>query len=149
MRDRGTGVEQPDVVEPHGSNATGSGAPIAPPYAEGDPEELISLEVRTGDADTAVVAVSGEVDMYTAPLLEDCLRTESVAASRRLVVDLSQVDFLDSSGLALLVQVHQQAKEQERELRVVCVEGIVKRAITSTGLDSTLALYADVTSASD
>ncbi|MBP2473194.1 anti-sigma B factor antagonist [Crossiella equi] len=141
-------MEQPDVVEPHDSSGANSAAAGTPPYTdEGDPEDLIGLEVRT-DNQTAVIAVTGEVDMYTAPLLEDCLRDSTTADTRRLVVDLSRVDFLDSSGLALLVQVHQQTKDQERELRVVCVEGIVKRAITSTGLDSTLALYADVGTAS-
>jgi anti-sigma B factor antagonist len=59
---------------------------------------------------TAVVAVTGEVDLYTAPRLWDALDSAIAATPRQLIVDLSGVTFLDSSGLNVLVRAHKKLR---------------------------------------
>jgi anti-sigma B factor antagonist len=59
---------------------------------------------------TAVVAVTGEVDLYTAPRLWEALDSAIAGAPRQLIVDLSGVTFLDSSGLNVLVHAHKRLK---------------------------------------
>jgi anti-sigma B factor antagonist len=62
----------------------------------------LDLHVTT-TADHTVVEVGGEIDFARAPQLRDCLRQMIDAGSRQLVVDLPQVDFIDSVGLGVLV----------------------------------------------
>ena len=54
----------------------------------------------------AVVRVQGEVDLYTAPQLWAALDAAIAGAPHELVIDLSDVTFLDSSGLSVLVRAH-------------------------------------------
>src|SRR5438477_7649370 len=55
---------------------------------------------------TAVVAVRGDVDLYTAPRLWETIDAAIAGTPHELVTDLSGVSFLDSSGLTVLVKAH-------------------------------------------
>ena len=69
-------------------------------------------------AEATVVAVRGEIDMATAPTLEDAIDSVQWSASR-VVVDLSKVSFLDSTALNTLVDCHRRLSERAVVLRVV------------------------------
>ena len=58
----------------------------------------------------AVVRVQGEVDLYTAPKLWETLDAAIAGTPHELVIDLSDVTFLDSSGLAVLVRAHKRLR---------------------------------------
>ena len=53
--------------------------------------------------DCAVLQVTGEVDVYTAPMLRERIRELAARGAVHLIADLGQVDFLDSTGLGVLV----------------------------------------------
>lgn len=93
--------------------------------------------------ETAVVTVSGEVDMVTAPrlhaVLSDALGQEPAA----LVVDLSSVGFLASAGLSTLVAGHQQAGAKT-VLRVVATSSATVRPLQVTALDREIAVFRTV-----
>jgi anti-sigma B factor antagonist len=72
---------------------------------------------RDADSVTTVVTVSGEIDLRLHGRLRDVLNHE-VDAGRHLIVDLSDVDFLDSTGLGLLVGVLKRGRERAERLRV-------------------------------
>jgi anti-sigma B factor antagonist len=72
---------------------------------------------RDADSATTVVTVSGEIDLRLHGRLRDVLNHE-VDAGRHLIVDLSDVDFLDSTGLGLLVGVLKRGRERAERLRV-------------------------------
>jgi anti-sigma B factor antagonist len=72
------------------------------------PVEFSVTETVNDDAGTIVVAVTGEVDIMTAPKLDSVLRRLQ-AQERSIVVDLSDVTFLDSSGLAVLLRANRMA----------------------------------------
>jgi anti-sigma B factor antagonist len=55
---------------------------------------------------TVTICVTGEIDMVTAPQLFDCLRLATEGKPRRLIVELSRVSFMDSSGINALVKTH-------------------------------------------
>jgi anti-anti-sigma factor len=100
---------------------------------------LAALEVAVHTQGAAVIAeVRGEVDMGTAEALEERLLAELSAAPAILVVDLTEVTFLASAGLAVLVRCHQQAGPTS--LRVVAGPTTV-RPIELTGLDRELAVF--------
>ena len=77
----------------------------APPPAAPDTGQLLSVSVVPGGRPgRVVVEVTGEVDAYTAPALDLCLHSQARQHGVRvLVVDLSRVTFLDSTGLGVLV----------------------------------------------
>ena len=103
----------------------------------GDVGEVIRFDVVEHDGGARVVHVVGEIDTLTAPLLRDQL-TEQVAAAPLLVLDLSDVTFLGSAGLAVLVAAKDDADRRDHVLRLVCGSRIVTRALQATGL---LALF--------
>ena len=72
------------------------------------------------DVSTAVTRIrpSGEIDMAVADRLEQILTAHLANGAVRVVVDLGDVSFLDSSGIRALVIAHQFAKEHQRSLRV-------------------------------
>ncbi len=64
--------------------------------------------------DTATVAINCEIDMHSVDVLEAVLRAILAGTSRRIVVDLSGVGFMDSSGLRMLVKAHEQMTKEGR-----------------------------------
>src|SRR6187200_3458531 len=87
---------------------------------EGEHVDL-SLDTRT-EGDWTVIEVGGEIDVYTAPKLREAL-VELVNAGRyQIVVDVERVDFLDSTGLGVLVGGLKRVRANDGSLRVVCTQ---------------------------
>ena len=93
---------------------------------------------RIGDVIT--VAVVGELDLLTAPKLA----ARIVGLLRRqpadVIVDLGQTAFIDSAGLAILLNVQRRVERKGKRLQVVCDEGPVRRVIELARLEETLGL---------
>lgn len=92
-----------------------------------------------------VLGVSGEVDVATADRLKEAV-TQALAESSadRVVLDLSEVSFMDSSGLAALVHAHKAAEEQRTSLVVSSPTSRLSRILDLTGLDRVLRVTATV-----
>lgn len=95
----------------------------------------LDLQARH-DGRFQILSVRGEVDMASVPRLQAALE-EAQRGGKTLVVDLTEVGFLDSAGLSTLLTVSKSAPHQ---LRVVAAGEIV-RPIELTGLDKLLAVY--------
>lgn len=91
-------------------------------------------------SDAAVLRVRGDLDMVTAPQLHDVLH-ERLARTDRAVVDLSDVDFLGTAGIEVLVQLAQQVR------LALVARGPALRAITVTGADADLAVHSGLVDA--
>lgn len=89
----------------------------------------------------AVIAATGELDVYTAPLLEEALGSCIDARQYRLVVDLSEVSFLDSTGLGLLIKALKWTREHSGVLRIVVSSERIHKVFRVTGLDTVLQIY--------
>lgn len=100
----------------------------------------LSLEVRR-HADAVAVAVTGEIDMHTAPELGGKLRELIEGGEHRIVLDLSGVDFLDSTGLGVMVGAMKELSEHGGWMRLVCPEERVLRVFRITGLDQKVAIF--------
>ena len=93
------------------------------------------LDMGYPSPDTARVAVAGEVDVATAPMLRDrLLSLLHGQAAAVLVVDLAGCTFLDCTGIGALVSVHNVAARTGRQLRVTHPRPIVRRVLELTGL---------------
>ncbi|HVX44208.1 MAG TPA: STAS domain-containing protein [Mycobacteriales bacterium] len=99
------------------------------------------------DGGTAVVGVSGEVDVYSAPALGERINELLDSGQRRLVVDLNSVEFIDSTGLGTLVSGHNRAAELGGSLSLVCNVDRVIKLMRITGLDEVFTIKSDVSDA--
>lgn len=98
----------------------------------------LTIDVHEEPAAT-VVTVGGELDVHTAPSLQATL--SSLDSSGRIVVDLTEVSFLDSTGLSVFVNALADARERQASLAVVASAPRVVKVFTLTGLDSALSLH--------
>ncbi|MGH3857363.1 MAG: STAS domain-containing protein [Pseudonocardiaceae bacterium] len=89
------------------------------------PRQLLWMSVQDQTPELRVVAVSGDLDMLTAPLLDECLREQLNDAIPRLVVDLEGVEFLGACGLRCLLQARELAETTGVALHLA---GLVNRA---------------------
>jgi anti-sigma B factor antagonist len=108
----------------------------------------VDLQVSTREeSGRTVVAATGEVDVYTAPTLDDELTRATAAGVTSLVVDLSGVDFLDSTGLSVLVKALERVRERDGRLDVVVTAERVAKVFRITGLDEMLSLHGSLADA--
>jgi anti-sigma B factor antagonist len=90
----------------------------------------------------AGVAVRGELELATAPELTAALDHGIRHTTGPFVIDLSQVGFLDSTGIACLMRARALLGRDDRELALICPPGSARRALELTGVDELVALYA-------
>jgi anti-sigma B factor antagonist len=90
----------------------------------------------------AVIAPAGEVDLVSVHRVRDVLR-RAAADCRRVVLDLRQVSFMDSSGLRLLVEAQQHAEADGFSFAVVRGPASLERLFEVTGLDTRLDVHDD------
>ena len=79
-----------------------------------------------------MITLAGELDLASSAALEEVLEQE--AGAQNLILDLRQVEFIDSTGLSVLVKAHQAAQEQGRQFGLVQGGAQVQRLLTLTGL---------------
>lgn len=101
----------------------------------------ITVESRPAEDGRTVVEVTGEVDIYSAPTLDTHLAELMGAGRTRLVVDLSRVEFLDSTGLGVLVKYLKRTRELDGSLDIVAADDRIVKVFRITGLDSVIALH--------
>ncbi|MTD46353.1 anti-sigma factor antagonist [Conexibacter sp. W3-3-2] len=97
--------------------------------------------------DRVLVSASGPLDLATAPRLADVLRAES--PGRNVIVDLSDATFIDSTGLAVLLNASRRAVARSTYLVVVCPQGPVLRMFELALLLETLRVVDSVAAALD
>lgn len=103
----------------------------------------LGLEVTEHDG-WSVLSVSGEVDVATAPRLRERLVTLVNDGRTRIVVDLERVDFIDSTGLGVLVGALKRVRTNDGDLALVCTGSRVLKVFEITGLTKVFAIYGSV-----
>ena len=97
------------------------------------------LEVETKQEDGAVrLSLTGELDLSTVQKVEDELRRVEGEGAETVVLDLSSLSFLDSTGLRTIVTADQRARQSGRRLAIVKGPETVHRVFTITRLDERL-----------
>jgi anti-sigma B factor antagonist len=93
-----------------------------------------------------IVALEGEIDLEQASAVRRAL-LDALKKGRTVLVDLSQVTYIDSSGIASLVEGLQVAKKQKSELALVAVSVRVRRVLELARLDKVFQIHADLAAA--
>jgi anti-sigma B factor antagonist len=99
-----------------------------------------SLAQRDLDAHSSVIAITGELDLATAPRLKWTLVDAIDAGRTRFVVDLSQASFMDSTALGVLVGVHR-SLDADARLAIVCSGDAVSKIFELSGMDGVFAIF--------
>ena len=102
----------------------------------------MDLTLATRDVDgKTIVAVGGEIDVYTAPKLRDKI-TELVAAGvYDIVIDMEAVEFLDSTGLGVLVGGLKKVRAHDGSMRLICNQERLLKIFRITGLAKVFAIH--------
>jgi anti-sigma B factor antagonist len=114
--------------------------------------EVVGIDIRLetrSEGSWTVVEVGGEIDLFSAPQLKERIARLVDEGTPRLVVNLEKVDFMDSTGLGVLLGALKRVRERDGSLAIVCPPGPVHRVLTLTGLHKVFSVYeslADVTS---
>ena len=87
------------------------------------------------DDTTHVVSVAGEIDLFTAPEFKQRIGAPIDAGKTRVIVDLSEVTFIDSSSLGVLIGAHKRLGLREGGLVIVCDDRAIVNTFKITGLD--------------
>ena len=93
---------------------------------------------RNEEGESLRLALYGELDLYGAPRFDDELVRAEGEKWPELVVDLCGLDFMDSSGLRLILRAHARARQEGRRVRVVHSGGTIGRILHVTSLDREL-----------
>jgi anti-sigma B factor antagonist len=99
---------------------------------------------RQVDGETHLVAVTGEIDLFTAPEFKQRMSAPIDAGRSNLVVDLTATTFIDSSSLGVLIGAHRRLKLRGGTLVVVCDNDAIVKTFRITGLDGVFKLVSSV-----
>jgi anti-sigma B factor antagonist len=105
-------------------------------------EREFRIELLRPSEDVAVVVAEGEIDIFTAPRLQETLTAALESETRRLIVDITGVSFIDSTGLSVLIGAVRRLQERGTRLGIVGGQRNVMRVFEVTGLQSAFTFYA-------
>jgi anti-sigma B factor antagonist len=95
------------------------------------------------DATTQVIAVRGEIDIFTAPEFKERVGKAIDAGREAVIVDLSATTFIDSSSLGVLISAHRRLGNRDARLIIACDVTAVLNTFKITGLNAVLEVVAD------
>ena len=90
---------------------------------------------RQVDGDRHVVAVTGEIDLFTAPEFKQRVSAPIDAGRLRVVVDLTATTFVDSASLGVLIGAHRRLRRHGGRLVIVCTNDAIAKTFRITGLN--------------
>jgi len=107
--------------------------------------ETLSIDVQTSDDGmTHFFVLHGDLDVATSPALRAMLVDAASNGKHHIIVDLSSLEFLDSTGLGALIGANKRAQESGGEVRLVTQEGQILRLLSITGLLDIFRVYPSI-----
>ncbi len=106
----------------------------------------LKLTPRT-EGNATVIEVSGEIDVYTAPKLREQIIDLVTGGAYHLVIDMEKVEFLDSTGLGVLVGGLKRVRAHEGSLALVCTQDRILKIFKITGLTKVFPIHNSVADA--
>jgi anti-anti-sigma factor len=94
----------------------------------------------SNDDGAPVLQISGELDLASSPALEEALERVAADSPQLVIIDLRELDFMDSTGLSVLIRAHQRALAAGHRLGIVNGSRQVRRLLTLTGVADRLTI---------
>lgn len=109
----------------------------------------MNLGLNYADEDKyALITLSGEVDVYSAPELRTLLLDLLTQGKTNIIVDLEESSFLDSTGLGVLVGGLKRSRSQDGDLKLICTQKNILKVFEVTGLNNIFHIYPSIEEAS-
>jgi len=105
------------------------------------------MDTKTLDEKLPLIRLEGEVDVYTAPQLKQQMINLLESGARTMVVDLSDVEYLDSTALGVLIGGLKRMREMDGNMVLVCPSPRIRRVFEITGLDKIFEIFNSETEA--
>ena len=99
------------------------------------------METRAVESRPPVIELEGEVDVYTAPQLKQQMIGLLEGGATTLVVDLTKVEYLDSTALGVLIGGLKRLRERDGNMVLVCPNPRIRRVFEITGLDKIFDIF--------
>lgn len=106
---------------------------------------MVNCEVREQEG-VVVIAISGDVDLESSPKVRDVL-LDCVGSKRPVLVDMSGVSYIDSSGVASLVEAHQSARKSKSRFALADVSQSAMRVLELARLDKVFTIHTSLADA--
>ena len=100
----------------------------------------LKINVR-GEGKVPVIDLEGEVDAYTAARFREVMIEQIEDGKPNLIINMTKVEYIDSSGLGALVGGLKRASEYQGKLLLVCTEPQVKKVFEITGLEKVFPIF--------
>jgi anti-sigma B factor antagonist len=111
-------------------------------------QDMLNIDVSTlKDGAVQLFALGGSLDIATSPSLRAALMEAANSNNHEIIVDLTHLEFLDSTGLGALIGAHKRASENHGSVRLVAQEGQILRLLRITGLLDVFGVYPSVEAA--
>jgi anti-sigma B factor antagonist len=104
----------------------------------------LSIDLKNDSGGTLLFKLRGSLDLATAPTVRAALSDATEKGSNNLIVDLTQLEFLDSTGLGVLIGAHRRAAEHGGTFKLIVSNGPISRLLNITGLIAVFAVYHSV-----
>jgi anti-sigma B factor antagonist len=102
----------------------------------------MNFDIKTEQVDDAyVIALAGEVDLYTAPEFKQQLLDVIAKGGKEVIVDFSDTTFIDSTTLGVLVGGVKRLRTNDGQLSLVCSDRNITKIFEITGLDRVFTIY--------
>lgn len=99
------------------------------------------MDTRTLERELPIIELEGEVDVYTAPQLKQQMISMLEGGAKEMVVNLTKVDYLDSTALGVLIGGLKRMRERDGNMVLVCPSPRIRRVFEITGLDKIFDIY--------
>ena len=99
---------------------------------------------QTSNPDRHLITVSGEVDLASSPQLDDAIISTLDSGAKAVAIDLTDVSFMDSSGLGVIVRGLKRCREAEIDLDLVITNERVLKVFGITGLDQVIPIHSSI-----
>ena len=99
---------------------------------------------QTSNPDRHLITVSGEVDLASSPQLDDAIISALDSGAKAVAIDLTDVTFMDSSGLGVIVRGLKRCREAEIDLDLVITNERVLKVFGITGLDQVIPIHSSI-----
>jgi len=104
-------------------------------------DKHLRIDVRN-EPDRIVLALHGELDLVGAPLLQDEIESSEIEAREMLVLDLQDLQFIDSTGLRVILSAHERSRERGQGFALTRGSQQVERLLTVAGVSEHLPIIA-------
>lgn len=110
--------------------------------------DALSVDIKSEHNGAAIIyRLHGSLDLATAPSLRAALIEAANEGKHEIIVDLTELEFLDSTGLGALIGAHRRALENAGRVRLIVHDGPISRLLNITGLMRIFAVYASLDAA--